>query len=63
MNSVKINNDMSNLMPCPITEIQRCCGTLCNPKQIEEYIVYLQRTVVELRAELLKNTSEAADVY
>ena len=42
----------------PITEIQQCCGTLCNPKQVEEHILYLQRTVVELRAELLKVSDE-----
>lgn len=42
----------------PITEIQQCCGTLCNPKQIEESILHLQKTIVGLRAELLRVSDE-----
>lgn len=42
----------------PLTEIQLCCGTLCNPKQIEEHIRHLQKTVAELRTELVKVTEE-----
>lgn len=49
---------MNNHSTNPLTEIQLCCGTLCNPKQIEEHIRYLQKTVAELRTELVKVTEE-----
>lgn len=42
----------------PLAEIQLCCGTLCDPKQVEKHIKHLQKTVAELRTELVKVTEE-----